>query len=361
MTKKIAVAALLSCVFILAGVASARGASPGSFVTVYGVIDVGMEYLNNAGRGRGAGGLLRLHSGGSSTSHLGFKGTEDLGGGVQSFFQLESGFLVDSGARSDPNSFFNRQANVGLSGAYGKVLVGRSESTTGDFYVNDPISNNYSWSGASTHMRGDRKDGVLGRISNVLKYEGQFGAYRVGGSYGLGESVGSYSGNARYSTGLQYLGSSVTGVVTFDRENSVHAFPGYDRASNIHISGSYTRSLAKFFVGYRRHAKHAVTASRDLRSDFVWIGASYLLSPATTLSGAIYHVDLRNDPKGNNGNPTMYAARIKYAMSPRTSLYLTGAYAVVKNSQPAGVSNSVNSYSENGAQVGINLGMTHRF
>lgn len=361
MTKKFAVAALVSSVLVLACASSARGASSDSSVTVYGVIDIGMEYLNNAGRGRGAGGLLRLHSGGSSTSHIGFKGVEDLGGGMQSFFQLESGFLADSGARSDPNSFFNRQANVGLSGAYGKVLVGRSESTTGDFYVNDPVSNNYSWSGASTHMRGNRRDGTLGRISNVVKYEGQFGAYRIGGSYGLGESVGSYTSNARYSAGLQYMGSSVTGVVTFDRENSTLAFPGYDRASNLHVSGSYTQSLAKFFAGYRRHAKHAVTASKDLHSDFVWIGASYLFSPAATVSGAIYHVDLRNDPKGNNGNPTMYAARVKYAMSPRTSLYLTGAYAFVKNSQPVGVSNSVNSYSENGAQVGINMGVTHRF
>lgn len=350
---------LVLSIFAFNSMSAAHGAAPDSAVTMYGVIDLGMEYLNNAGSG--GGGLLRLQSGGSSTSHIGFRSVENLGDGIQSFVQLESGFMADTGGRSDPVSFFNRQANVGLSGAYGKVLAGRSESTTGDFYVNDPLSNNYSWSGASTHKRGDRKDGVLGRVSNVIKYEGQFGSYRLGASYGLGESVGSYSNNAKYSVGVQYLGSSVTGALTFDRENSNLFFPGYDRASNVHVSGSYSQSLAKFFAGYRLHMKHAVTVSQDLRSDFVWVGASYSLSSAITLSGAIYHVDLRNDPKGNNGNPTMYAGRIKYAASPRTSFYLTGAYAAVKNTQPVGVSNAVNFYSENGAQVGINMGVTHRF
>ncbi|AKZ63825.1 hypothetical protein F506_15165 [Herbaspirillum hiltneri N3] len=359
MTKEIAVPALMLSVFLLAGASSAQGASPGA-VTLYGVIDIGMEYLNNAGRS--GGGLLRMHSGGTSTSNIGFKGSEDLGGGMQSFFQLESGFQADTGERSDPHSFFNRQANVGLSGAYGKVLAGRSESTTGDFSVNDPImGNNYSWSGASTHMRGDRRDGTLGRISNLVKYEGSFGSYRIGGSYGLGEAAGSHTSDARYSAGLQYLGSSVTGVLTFDRENSNRIFPGYDRASNIQVSGSYAQPLVKFFAGYRRHAKHAATASKDLRSDFVWIGASYPLSQATTVSAAIYHVDLRNDPRGNNGNPTMYAGRIRYAMSARTSLYLVGAYAVVKNSQPVAVSHSARTHAENGVQVGINMGVTHRF
>lgn len=359
MTKKCAVAALLASVLMFSGVTSAQGASSGGSATIYGVIDVGMEYFNNAGRRGGS--LLRLQSGGASTSRIGFKGVEDLGGGMQSFFQLEGGFLADSGDRSDPHSFFNRQANVGLAGSYGKVLIGRSESTTGDFSINDPLSNHYSWSGASTHMRGDRKDGILGRISNVVKYEGKFGAYRLGGSYGLGESAGSHASNARYSAGVQYLGGSVTGVLTFDRQNSKLAFPGYDQASNIQVSGSYAQALAKFFAGYRRYARHALTASKDVRSDFVWIGASYLMWPATTVSGAVYHVDLRNDPKGNNGTPTMYAVRLSYAMSAHTTFYATGAYAAASNSQPVGVSNAVNSYSESGAQAGINIGATHRF
>lgn len=351
----------LSIILSVAGTSStqAQNIKNASPISVYGLIDIGTEYLNNAGAK--GGGLLRIHSGGMNTSRIGFKGVEDIGGGMQSFFQLEAGFLPDTGAASESQHIFNRQANLGLAGQYGKILLGRSDSTTGDFYSYDPIGNNYSWSGVSTTLRGGRKDGTLSRVSNLIKYEGKFNGYRIGASYGLGEAAGNQNTNAKYAMGVEYVRRDFGLVMTYDRENSNTAFPGYNRVSNVHVSGAYTFPWAKLYAGYRRHTKNTTTASQNLLSDFIWLGVSRALSGSLTLSGAIYHVNMRNDPKGNNANPTMYVALLKYGMSPRTDLYLTGAYANVKNSQPVGVANYANSYSESGTQVGFNMGVQHRF
>lgn len=64
-----------------------------SSVTLYGLIDAGIVYTNNA---NGAS-LWRLNSGTVNGSRVGFRGTEDLGGGLKALFVLENGFNVNNG------------------------------------------------------------------------------------------------------------------------------------------------------------------------------------------------------------------------------------------------------------------------
>lgn len=73
--------------------------------------------------GVGSSSVARMQS---STSNLGFRGTEDLGGGLSAFFQLEGGIQVDEGVNTggDPTRFFNRNTGVGLKGAFGALLLG---------------------------------------------------------------------------------------------------------------------------------------------------------------------------------------------------------------------------------------------
>ena len=106
-----------------AGVASAQQSN----VTVYGIVDAGVQYKND---GNPAGKTLSLESGQQNGSRLGFKGTEDLGGGLSAIFTLENGFNVDTGTlgQSTPTTqrLFGRQAWVGLSSnSFGSVKLGR--------------------------------------------------------------------------------------------------------------------------------------------------------------------------------------------------------------------------------------------
>ena len=113
MNKPVAVAAiLLAC-------ASAARAEPSS-VTLYGVID---EYVNRMHSSSGAN-VIALEDGAWLRSRLGFKGTEDLGGGYLARFQLEGGFNADSGGQAAAGSIFDRQAWLGLGNAYGEIRAG---------------------------------------------------------------------------------------------------------------------------------------------------------------------------------------------------------------------------------------------
>ena len=91
------------------------GAQAQSSVQLMGLTDVYVGSMKNAGD---AGRSTVVGSGGMTTSWFGVKGTEDLGGGLKANFALTSFIRVDSGiqGRFANDTFFSRDANVGLSG-----------------------------------------------------------------------------------------------------------------------------------------------------------------------------------------------------------------------------------------------------
>ncbi|WP_194722578.1 porin, partial [Noviherbaspirillum malthae] len=89
-------------------------------VTVYGVADAGLARIDN-----GRVNTTALQSGQQSGSRIGFRGTEDLGGGLSAIFTLENGFNIDDGTLGQGGRLFGRQAFVGLQGGFGAVKLGR--------------------------------------------------------------------------------------------------------------------------------------------------------------------------------------------------------------------------------------------
>jgi len=93
-------------------------------VTMYGIVDVAVESAKDGGpNGR----QTMVASGDQSTSRIGFRGTEDLGGGLKAIFNLEAGVAADTGAQ-DAAGLFQRRAVVGLEGDFGTVTLGREYS-----------------------------------------------------------------------------------------------------------------------------------------------------------------------------------------------------------------------------------------
>ena len=108
--------------------AFAGAASAQSSITIYGIADAGIV----AESGNPAGSVTKLTSGVSAGSRLGFRGTEDLGGGLAAIFALETGILLDTGGNAQGQVFanqnglvFGRQDYVGLTGGFGAVTAGR--------------------------------------------------------------------------------------------------------------------------------------------------------------------------------------------------------------------------------------------
>jgi len=115
---------LVRAATLIAGAALAHAAQAESSVTAYGLMDMSVGQFQAAGGSR----VWRADSGGMSTSHLGFRGSEDLGGGVRANFAIESFLRLDSGAagRFGADSFWSRNAYVSLQGAFGQTRLGRN-------------------------------------------------------------------------------------------------------------------------------------------------------------------------------------------------------------------------------------------
>lgn len=89
-------------------------------VSVYGTLEVGLE--KNKSTAAVSTSTVESHE--FVSNRLGFRGEEDLGGGLKAHFRLESGIDTTNGT-SGVNSFFSRGAEIGLTGAFGRIAVGK--------------------------------------------------------------------------------------------------------------------------------------------------------------------------------------------------------------------------------------------
>src|SRR5579862_6215349 len=109
---------------LLGAAVAATLASPAfaqSSVTLYGVVDDAIAYVNN----QNGHSNVYLRHGNLYSSRFGFRGAEDLGGGLSAIFDLQAGFDPNNGAQGSSGLIFNRQAFVGLQdNQYGTVTFG---------------------------------------------------------------------------------------------------------------------------------------------------------------------------------------------------------------------------------------------
>ena len=130
----------------------ATGAQAQSSVQLMGLTDVFVGSMKNAGD---AGSSKVVNSGGMTTSWFGVKGTEDLGGGLRANFALTSFIKVDSGiqGRFANDTFFSRDANVGLSDSWGTVTVGRGLAPNFlPSILSNPLGDSFTFAPLILHM-----------------------------------------------------------------------------------------------------------------------------------------------------------------------------------------------------------------
>lgn len=345
---------------ILALLGAAGGAHAQSNVQVYGLLDMGVDYASDAKAGGGA--MTRVTSGGMNTSRWGLRGTEDLGGGLKAVFNLEGGILMDTGA-SD-GVLFKRQANVGLEGGFGRVVLGRSFTSVYDTVIHfDPMgfAPFYSWA-TSGPATGPSKYGFTTAWDNMIKYSVAAGGFKFGASYGAGEQSTSSNDSAKFSTALTYTTGPVSVMATWERVNgnTVVATGNRDKTTVWHLGANYENGPVKLTAvvrDYKLVAGKALTA--DVDATTTWGGVVYKLDAVNTLTGAIYHVNVKNVAAGKDADPTLYVARIRHALSKRTDLYVAAAYAKAKNGQLTGLSRDDAGFAD--TQRGFMTGIQHRF
>ncbi|HEU4375118.1 MAG TPA: porin [Telluria sp.] len=345
---------------VLAALAVSGAAQAQTNVQVYGVMDAGLEYLNHATASQGS--QTKVISGGKNTSRWGFRGTEELGGGLKAVFGLEGGILLDNGNADGP--LFKRQAFVGLKGGFGQVILGRSFTTAYDFVLPfDPLgyAPHYSWA-TSTNASGPSKYGMTTAFDNLVKYSGQTGDFKYGATVGLGEQASGSADGRKYAVGTMWDHAGLGLMATYEQINGnlVAATARHDETRTYHAGISYKTGPLKLLAatrGYKLESGKAATP--DVRADTYWIGADYEIKPAVTLAAAVYHVNVKNVADGQDADPTMYVLRGIYALSKRTVLYAAAAYAKADNGKLVSLSRDDAGFAS--TQAGLTVGIQHRF
>lgn len=217
--------------FALLALAAVGSAQAQSSATFYGTVDVG--FAKQTGK--------KLIQRENHASRLGFRGVEDIGNGTSVIFNLESEFLLDSGAQK--GVLWERQANVGLTGSFGTAIFGRTKNLV------DSVQSKVEPFGA---------DGVIGKVNEPMM--------RVGVS------------SSRVSNSVTYHTPKTNGFTA----SAQYVLSEIDGASNgVGLLGQYDKGPVYAYVGYEKAAE--TKTGTDQPS--LWTVGGYYKFGALRLSG----------------------------------------------------------------------------
>jgi predicted porin len=303
-----------------------------SSVTLYGVIDDGVNWTSNAGGHN----LYNLSSGVIQGSRWGLRGTEDLGGGMKAIFVLENGFDPNTGSLGQKNRGstqgleFGRQAYIGVASNFGSVTVGRQYDSVvdnlGQFIVGD------QWGGYIAAHPGDVDNfNNAFRVNNAIKYtSANYGGLTFGGLYSLGGVAGQFSRNQVWSVGAGYSNGPLTlGAAYLNARNPNVGFFGDNGASTAPTAAT-TFISSPVYSGYASARTYQVIGA----------GAAYAFGAATV--GATYsNVQFKSlgdtatsgpNPLGYSGTATFNTAEVNFKYQVTPALLLGTAFIYTKGS-----------------------------
>jgi predicted porin len=194
MKKKLALFGIAMCCAVTAQAQSS--------VTIYGILDQYVGYIRN-GSGKS---VTSLNDGGLLKSRFGFKGAEDLGGGYQATFDLESGFYGNTGASTQTARFFDRQAWVGIGTPVGEFRFGRQ--ATAIFFTG--LLNDYT--GRTTYGSVMNDIGNPTQFDNDISYKSpRIANFQVETHYALPGVAGQGISRGIFQLAVDYLNGPYRG------------------------------------------------------------------------------------------------------------------------------------------------------
>ncbi|EKS9916673.1 porin [Burkholderia multivorans] len=379
----------------------ASAAHAQSSVTLYGIIDEGINYNSNMNGSRS----FAMQSGVMQGSRFGFRGNEELGGGYGAVFVLENGFDVNTGKLGQGGLLFGRQAYAGITTPFGNMTAGRQYASAIDFLSSMAVSN--QWAGnIGTHPADLDNLNDTFRINNDVKFRSiSYGGFSFGGDYSFGGVAGDVTRNQVWSVGAGYtmgplqfgmgyinarnpnvglFGTSTAGGATSGVANTNYPiFSGFTSARTYQLIGTgvaYTIGAATLGATY---ANIAFKGLGDLSSgpnpsgytgsvhfNSAEASLKYQFTPAL-IAGVAYNYTNSSSVASSTGtnNGATYQqvmAGVDYFLSKRTDVYLVGIYQKAsgtdsRNRQAIASINNQSSPSSNDRQAVIRIAMRHKF
>lgn len=314
---------------VLASIALAQSAFAQSNISIYGFADACIAITHGI-----SGAKYQLNSGCSLGSRLGFKGEEDLGGGVKASFILENGFNIDSGSMGQGGRFFGRKSVVGLKGQLGEIQLGRDY--TPSFYLISPIDPFSLGMGTVSSMVSTAARGTdAGRNDNSFIYSSpDFNGISAKAQYSLGEST-STATRASDAKGfmLSYRSGALLLGAAFNNQANA-ADTASDRVST--LGGSYDLVYAKpafLYQSGKWEGTRTASVPSSATSAFSRNYQSYMVGvtvPVGFKGGKLIASYKRYDDKTvSNYDAVQTTLGYKLELSMRTKVYT--AYSVLTN------------------------------
>jgi predicted porin len=302
--------------------------SPGSAITVYGVLDTYVGAIRSGGVS-----AYGLESGGLQVSRWGIRGSEDLGGGNAANFVLENGFNIDTGTLSVANTIFNRQAWVGVSNAaWGEVRFGQQNSV-----MFNMLGNIAAFYGGTFAAGLGTQSGYNFRNGNDISYASpRFNGWKAEAHYALGEDPAAKANGSVWQTALEYRGGRAYFLAAYLENRPRVAAPAPYlgvKDKQTAIGGSYEFAPVTIFLGYFKNKQTDNSIDKDLYS----LSARYKFDDANELNAGWTYIKTKADNANvdrtrftGSGHANHLALMYLHRLSKRTTIY--SALANIANS-----------------------------
>jgi predicted porin len=283
-----------------------------SDVQLYGRVDLGLRYES-------AEHLPTTQMDSGTYSAIGFKGQEDLGGGLKAFFQMEHRIDASTGANKSTESFFNDISVIGLSGHFGTVRLGRSDNTF------DLAADPDAFGGDYVGGRGNRRAGADEKWNNGVMYF-------TPEMHGFQAVVGTAFAEGAESAGAR-LKNPVAAALLY-KNSRLSASVGYMQRANqdkvVGGSATYDLGFAKTFLTVahnngKGNAAQIMDGEQDGKRSTYDLGVAIPVGAAGSVR-AKYNFDRKNLKATAGALTKTHDLGLGYwhHLSQRTQLYVTG-------------------------------------
>jgi len=352
----------------LAVLAAAGAASAQSSVTLFGIVDAGVSYVDtktNTATGSVKQSQYGLSNSGYNSSRIGFRGTEDLGGGLAAGFWLEAPLGNDSGNISSSN-FFNRRSTVSLSGGFGEIRLGRDFTPT---FWNDTTFDPFGTNGVGTniinvaHNTPSALDPNYTRSSNSVGYflppnlGGFYGQVMYGFDENISSNTGFQSQQGRYAGGrFGYANGPLDVALAYGQNKAVDraaaaAVPAAFNAAGVlttpgslavtgleskvktfNLGASYDLGVVKLFgeLSQVRQDNEAAAGTTKAKINGWLFGATAPVGPGL-IRASVGQARYSFEGPGDDPRATKFALGYVHNLSKRTALYATVAHTTNKD------------------------------
>ena len=357
---------------LVAAAGAAAASAQSSSVTLFGVADVSVAYISTKDKVGDSKSVYGLANGGNSSSRLGFRGEEDLGGGLKAGFWLEGGINVDDGGTGFK---FDRRSTVSVMGNFGEVRLGRdltpgySKFISYDLFGQAGIGQFMGWgdwNGNNQTTANNNNDANGIRSSNMISYyTPNFSGFTAGLGYGFDEKADTTnSKKGRYVGGyVAYDNGPLSVALSYDESSALTlgsgatAVNGADR-NRLTLGGSYDLNVVKLNA-ILQQTKDDVPGGSERKVNAYMLGASAPVGAGEVkLQYALY------DQKAIDSKAHQISLGYVHNLSKRTAVYGTVAYMDNKDASKLNLSarglGAIDARAGD-SQTGYQVGIRHAF